>query len=557
MTTPTIRKENEMRSSNRRTLSALAVSVCLTASLAFSLSGAAATDLFKLTASDGAISDRFGISVAVSGDTAVVGAPYKEGQRGAAYVFKWIDGAWIEQAKLTASDGLPSDKLGYSVSISGDTVVAGASPGAPGINPLPGAAYVFTRTNGTWTQQAKMTSPDGGPSDGFGSSVAVSGDTAVVGAHDHDVGTNLEQGSAYVFVRAEGNWVYQAKLTAADGTTNDKFGNSVAISGDSVLVGAHGDDVGTNLDNQGSAYVFKRAGGAWSQHTKLTASDGVPSDEFGFWVSISGETAVVGAVFDDVSFVDQGSAYVFSAVGGAWTQETHLIANDGAGDDAFGRSVAVSGDMVVVGAQRDDDGNVDQGSAYIFRRTEGTWPQQAKLIASDGTPSDLFGVSVAASGSTAVIGAGFHSGTAPSQGAAYVFGSPAATPVLEVAIDVEPKDKSNRIRMSSNKGIAVAVLTTPNFDATTVDPSTVCFGDNPPRGGTTSYNQPPGVDADCNESHRQGHLEDADRDGDLDMVLHFETNQTGIDPEDTEARLTGKTTHGTSFEGSDFIRTVR
>jgi hypothetical protein len=155
-----------------------------------------------------------------------------------------------------------------------------------------------------------------------------------------------------------------------------------------------------------------------------------------------------------------------------------------------------------------------------------------------------------------VIGAGFHDvGINVDQGAAYVFGNPTTPETMRVEIDVKPGDDSNRIRPSSNQVIPVAVLTTPNFDATTLDPSTVCFGADPPPGGTTSYNQPPGVDADCNEAHRTGHLEDVDGDGDLDMVLHFETRQTGIDPGDTEARLTGRTTDGTPFEGSDFIRT--
>lgn len=179
------------------------------------------------------------------------------------------------------------------------------------------------------------------------------------------------------------------------------------------------------------------------------------------------------------------------------------------------------------------------------------------MTADDGTRDDLFGVSVAVAGNSAVVGASFAEvGAIPAQGAAYVWRDP-ATSAQPVSIDVKPGDKSNRVRTSGNEGIAVAVLTTATFDATTVDPSTVCFGDDPPPGGTTLYTQPFGVDADCNEVHRRGHIQDADSDGDLDMVLHFETAQTGIDAGDTEARMTGKTTRGIAFEGSDSIRTIR
>jgi hypothetical protein len=223
----------------------------------------------------------------------------------------------------------------------------------------------------------------------------------------------------------------------------------------------------------------------------------------------------------------------------------------------------VSGDTVVVGAQSDDVGTNDsQGSAYVFKRTGGTWNEKAHLIAEDGAARDLFGVSVGVSGDTAVVGASFAQvgGAIPAsaQGAAYVWRDDTSTSdsPLSAGIDIKPGDNANRIRTSSNEVIAVAVLTTPSFDAATVDSSTVCFGDDPPPGGTTAYTQPPGTDADCNEAHRGGHLEDADGDGDLDKVLHFETRQTGIDPGDTEARLTGRTTGGMSFQGSDAIRTT-
>ncbi len=398
-------------------------------------SGTAATTLAKLIASDGTAADLFGIAVAVSGDTAVVGAPQEAGAaiplQGAAYVFTRVGGTWTEQAKLVPSDGSAADRFGQAVAVSGDTVVVGSFWHDVGVNVDQGAAYVFTRSGGTWTEKAKVTASDGAVDALFGFSVAVAGDTMVIGAPSDD------QGSAYVFTRAAGSWAEQTKLTASDATVaNDaSFGERVALSGESVVVGAPGDDIGANSD-QGSAYVFTRSGGTWTEQAKLTASDGAATDQFGFWVSVSGNTAVVGAFFDDVGAnPDQGSAYVFTRSGGTWTEQAKLTASDGAATDQFARSVAVSGDAVVAGAQSDDvDGKDGQGSAYLFTRSEGIWSEQARLIDPEGAAGDTFGVSVGMSGDTVVIGAGFHDNPNPEQGAAYVWADstpPAITNVVD------------------------------------------------------------------------------------------------------------------------------
>ncbi|MBM3949797.1 MAG: hypothetical protein FJ312_11295, partial [SAR202 cluster bacterium] len=228
--------------------------------------------------------------------------------QGSAYVFVRSGATWSQQAKLTASDGGTEDRFGDSVAVSGDTAVVGAR----GENSAQGSAYVFVRSGATWSQQAKLTASDGAEDDVFGISVAVSGDTAVVGALFDDVGSNDDQGSAYVFVRSGATWSQQAKLTASDGAARDQFGYSVVVSGDTAVVGAGGDDIGSNGD-QGSAYVFVRSGATWSQQAKLTASDGATDDEFGRSVAVSGDTAVVGPWSDNVgSNLDQGSAYVFT-----------------------------------------------------------------------------------------------------------------------------------------------------------------------------------------------------------------------------------------------------
>jgi hypothetical protein len=388
----------------------------------FTRSGTTWSQQAKLTASDGAASVFFGYSVAVSGDTAVVGAA-AFGANGSAYVFTRSGTLWSQQAKLTAGDGAVSDQFGYSVAVSGDTAVVGARFDDIGANTDQGSAYVFTRSGTTWSEQAKLTAGDGAANDLFGFSVAVSGDTAVVGAHQDDIGVNSNQGSAYVFTRSGATWSQEAKLTAGDGAANDQFCWSVAVSGDTAVIGAYQDDIGANTD-QGSAYVFTRSGTSWSQQAKLTAGDGAAGDYVGWSVALEGDTAVVGAAADVIGAnTGQGSAYVFTRTGTSWSQQAKLTAGDGAASDLFGSSVAVSGDTAVVGARFDDIGaNSNQGSAYVFTRSGTLWSQQAKLTAGDGAASDLFGSSVAVSGDTAVVGAlSGDIGANANQGSAYVF----------------------------------------------------------------------------------------------------------------------------------------
>jgi len=393
----------------------------------FTRSGTTWAQQGKLTASDGATSDYFGISVALSGDTALVGAYYDDAgansDQGSAYVFTRSGTTWTQQTRLTASDGAADDYFGISVALSGDTALAGAYWDDVGANSDQGSAYVFTRSGTTWSEQAHLTASDGAAYDYFGRSVALSGDTALVGAYSDDVGANDNQGSAYVFTRSGTTWSLQQKLTASDGAASDHFGHSVALSGDTALVGAYYDDVGANTD-QGSAYVFTRSGTTWSEQAHLTALDGAAWDNFGFSVALSGDTALVGAYGDNVGAnLDQGSAYVFTRSGTTWSEQAHLTASDGAAVDNFGFSVALSGDTALVGADSDDVGaNLDQGSAYVFTRSGTTWSQQAHLTASGGAAYDFFGVSVALSGDTALVGADYDNvGANLDQGSAYVF----------------------------------------------------------------------------------------------------------------------------------------
>jgi hypothetical protein len=361
----------------------------------------------KLTAPDGAEYDNFGYSVAVAGDTAVVGAPqaFTPGA-GSAYVFVRSGTTWSQQAKLTASDGAPEDAFGLSVAVAGDTAVVGARYDDTSAGTDAGSAYVFVRSGTTWTEQAKLTASDGAAGDGFGFSVALAGNTAVVGAHFDDTSAGTDAGSAYVFVRSGTTWSQQAKLTASDGAAGDGFGWSVALSGDTAVVGAFTDDPPVGFDS-GSAYVFVRSTTAWTEQAKLTASDGATSDMFGISVAVAVNTVVVGAWADDTpAGTDTGSAYVFVRSGTAWSQQAKLIASDGAENDHLGISVAVRGSVAVVGAFFDDtQAGSDAGSAYVFVRSGTTWTQRAKATAPDAASLDQYGYSVALTRRAAVVGA--------------------------------------------------------------------------------------------------------------------------------------------------------
>jgi hypothetical protein len=393
-----------------------------------------------LTAGDGVASDYFGHSVAVSGDTALIGAIWDDvggnADQGSAYVFVRSGAGWLQQTKLTVPDGAAGDYFGWSVALDGETAVVGARNDAIGTNAGQGSAYVFARSGTAWILQAKLTAADGGANDAFGSSVAVHGDTALVAATGHDVGGRTDQGAAYAFARSGASWSQQAELTASDGAAGDFFGCSVALAGDTSLVGASGHDIGGNT-NQGAAYVFVRSGTAWSQQARLAAADGAANDAFGSSVAVSGDTAVVGAPRHDVGGrADQGAAYVFVRSGAAWGQQAELTASAGAAADVFGTSVALCDDCALAGAPRDYLGHSSSpGSAYAFVRSASDWSQKAELAAADGTVGDFFGDMVALSGDNALAGAFYDDvGANADQGSAYAFTLDLVAPTTTLAL---------------------------------------------------------------------------------------------------------------------------
>ena len=330
----------------------------------------------KIQASDKQAYDQFGWSVSISsnGNTAIVGAYTEDtggSSAGAAYIFTRSGTTWTQQAKIQASDKATNDLFGYSVSISGDgnTAIAGAL-----FEEYGGSAYIFTRSGTTWTQQAKIQASDRQASDFFGSSVSMSsnGNTAIVGAMFEDTGGS-SAGAAYIFTRSGTTWTQQVKIQASDKQASDNFGVSVAISddGNTAIVGAYTEDTGGT--NAGAAYIFTRSGTTWTQQAKIQASDKQASDFFGHSVAISsnGNTALVGAYNDHTGSDRTGSAYIFTRSGTTWTQQARIQASDKQASDNFGWSVAISddGNTTIAGAYNEDTGGTDTGAAYIFEKS--------------------------------------------------------------------------------------------------------------------------------------------------------------------------------------------
>jgi glutamate synthase domain-containing protein 3 len=394
-------------------------------------------ELLKRIASDAEDGDTFSNSVAISGDTVVVGAVMEDGagtDRGAAYIYDRNYGGpdvWGEVVILTASDAEDGDEFGFSVAISGDYVVVGAhkEDGAAGTDR--GAAYIFARNQDgpdAWGEVAILTASDAQDGDNFGFKVAISGDYVVVGAHKEDGAAGTDRGAAYVFDRNSGGpdaWGEVAILTASDAEDGDEFGCSVAISGDFAVVGAHKEDGAAGTD-RGAAYVFDRNSGgpdAWGEVVILTASDAEDGDEFGCSVSIGGDFVVVGADHEDGAGTDSGAAYIFDRNQDgpdAWGEVLKLTASDAEANDQFGWSVAISNDSVVISAPYEGDNGVDLGAVYVFHRTTGNmW----KLSNSDADDGDRFGysISISINGDYVVVGAPFEDSTGTDLGVVYIF----------------------------------------------------------------------------------------------------------------------------------------
>ncbi len=376
---------------------------------------------FDFSAWDGESGDYFGCAVDMDGTFAIVGASGDDDlgeSTGAAYIMQFNGSVWHVVEKLTASDGDGDADYGISVAISGNRAIVGAS-GDTHDGKRTGAAYIYAYDGSSWHEMQKIIAEDGRIKDWFGCSVGIYGDDAVIGAWANDE-NGEDAGAAYVFHFTGSQWVQEAKLLSSDGSAHDYFGGSVAISESGIIVGA--DDEDSNGSSSGAAYIFNSDGNDWVETAKLTPSDGSSGDHFGDSVDISGDVAAIGAPWDDPKGEKSGSAYVFRNSGGVWQEEQKLHASDGRPEDIF-YSVSINGNDLLVGAPGDSPNGHNSGSTYYFQFDGTQWNQKQKLVPLNGDAEDSFGDAVAMSGRFALCGAQFHDFSEPDMGAVYIFSS--------------------------------------------------------------------------------------------------------------------------------------
>ena len=386
-------------------------------------------ELATILASDGAGADQFGTVMSLDGDTLAVGMPLDDIgtalDQGSVRIFVRSGATWSLQATLTAADGLSADTFGSSVALSGDTLAVGVPLDDVGTFSNQGSVRIFVRSGTTWTAQATLTASDGAAFDNFGASVSFDAETLAVGVPLDDVGAASNQGSVRIFTRTGGTaWSPQATVTASDGEAQDEFGFSICLDGGTLAVGVPFDRVGTLVD-AGSVRVFVRSGSSWLAEATLTMSSAAANDQFGYSISLDGNTLAVGAPFDDASiFVqDSGSVLIFARSGAVWSAQQALGLPDAG--DLFGFSVSLDNNTVAVGTPSDDIGaNQNEGGVTVFELSGSFWTQRGGRTMSDGAPDDAFGSAVLISGDTLVAGAPFDDvGATFAQGSVRIFGN--------------------------------------------------------------------------------------------------------------------------------------
>lgn len=404
----------------------------------------------KLVASDRGVNDKFGEKVAISGNYAIVGAPFESEDvsgsntmdaAGSAYIYELNgSGQWVQKQKIVASDRVAYDNFGNDVSINGNYAIIGSPSNGTG------SAYIFERDgSGNWNQVQKLLASDGAANDFFGSTVSITDNYAIISApfeDEDESGSNMitNAGSAYIFSRSGSTWTQQQKIVASDRTSTDRFGMSgVSINGTYAIIGCRfdgGDVTNSNeLSQAGSSYIFEMTGTSWSQAAKICAPDREAGAYFGAPVSINGDYAVIGAFGEskDVTganpMAQAGAAYVYVRTSGVWSAQQKLIASDRAVNNNFGYGVSMSGDKLVVGSRGATVNAIAQaGSAYLFERTGTVWSEYQKVTANDKDTNDMFGNSVGISGDVFIVGASNedHDATGGallnSAGSVYMFG---------------------------------------------------------------------------------------------------------------------------------------
>ena len=376
----------------------------------------------KLLPHDGKAGDNFAFSVAIDGTTALVGSHKADAKNkedsGAAYVYGLSAAGWQQQAKLVATPAYAHDTLGGNVALKNDMAMLGVIK-RDDKGEDAGAVFAFERGANAWSQKQILTANDGKAGDAFGQSIALTERFLVIGA-PHSDAPYKDSGSAYVYIRDKKAWRFHSKLTAKDGAEDDLFGISVAIDGNTILVGA---DLHDEIAKEaGAVYAYVFDGKKWQHQAKLMAKDGAQTDIFGVRVSLVGDTALISARRDDIAGVgvDAGSAYVFERAQGRWAQVQKLVAPDGKADDRFARGVALNKDTAVISAMHHDAKGNNAGALYVFKKRQGLWRYSSKIVAHDGTAEDRFGWNIALTDHAAIVAVPHRDERGAQSGAAYV-----------------------------------------------------------------------------------------------------------------------------------------
>ncbi len=372
--------------------------------------------------------------------------------------------SFAAQDIILADDGKAGDSFGYSVAIDGNTALVGAfKSDIDGVIDA-GAAYVYVLGDNGWQKQAKLVAEPAFAEDTLGGNVALNNNVAMLGVSRRD-DKGKDSGAVIFFEREVNSWKQRHIFTAPDAQAGDAFGQSIALTKNHLIIGAPRND--TLSSDAGAAYIYKRENDSWRYQTKITASDGVAGDLFGISVAIDGNTILVGADLHDEKAENAGAVYVYILKENKWKQEAKLMASDGGKTDIFGVRVALSKNTALVSARRDDteELGIDAGSAYIFVRDGSTWTQQVKLTSPDGQADDRFGRGVGLSGDTAIISAMNHDTNGSNTGALYVYKKGSGG--WRYTSKFVAKSSMSEDKFGWNVGLSngVAIVATPNHDA--------------------------------------------------------------------------------------------
>ena len=525
----------------------------------------------KLTASDAGPSHNFGNSVSVSGETAIVGTPHSRcpgiGSCGSVHVFRVNGDRWIEELKLT----MVGNSFGGSTSVNGNIAVVGSVYYRCPAGGICGAVNVYRYDGVEWFEEQKLIASDAAEFDSFGTSVSVYEDAIVIGSPGDDCAVGYGCGAAYVFRFNGTEWVEEQKLIASDASAHDFLGHSVSLNGNTAVVSAPESSYSAGA-GYGSAYVFRFDGTTWIEEQRLRASDAAERERFGSSVAVSGDAFVVGKYGRQCPEGSScASAYIFRFNGVEWIEEQKLTASDGAAAYWFGQSVSLNQNTAVIGSVGNDCAQgLACGAAYVFRFNGIRWVEGQKLVASDGATNDMLGTSVSVNENRAVVGAPVNNCQSGWDcGAVYVFDLP--PPPLQIIIDIKPGNDINPVNLGARGVLSVAVLTTSvadgdliDFDAVDVDPSSLTLA------GAAPHTK--------GRSGRVGSLADIDGDGDFDLLVHFPIAELELElpsdgscppdapappgggpcpPYSVEAVLLGQTFDGTPIRSIDTITAIQ